>query len=177
MAGISYDRIEREGIQWPCPTHEHPGTATLFLEKFNTPSGRAILHPVDYIPQTETPSEQYPFLLNTGRILYQYHSCTMSRRSQALTDYANQSYALIHPDDIIKLKLETDQTVRIISRQGEIITSIKPSLQVLPGEIFMPFHYNEAPVNLLTRDELDPHSKIAPFKLTACRIERNSIKR
>lgn len=172
MAGISYDRIEREGLQWPCPTREHPGTATLFLEKFNTPSGRAVLHPVDYIPQTETPSEQYPFLLNTGRILYQYHSCTMSRRSQALTDYANQSYVLMHPDDINKLELKTGQTVRIISQQGEINTYIKPSQQVLPGEIFMPFHYNESPVNLLTRDELDPYSKIAPFKLTACRVER-----
>jgi predicted molibdopterin-dependent oxidoreductase YjgC len=171
MAGISYDRIEREGIQWPCPTRNHPGTATLFLEKFNTPSGRAVLNPVDYVPQTEKPDRRYPFLLNTGRILYQYHSCTMSRRSKALTDYANQSYVLMHPEDMSRLEMKTGQQVRIISRQGEIQTTLKASAEVLPGEIFMPFHYSESPVNRLTRDKLDPYSKIAPFKLTACRVE------
>jgi len=175
MAGITYDRIEREGIQWPCPTRDHPGTATLFLEKFNTPSGRAILNPVEYVPQTEKTDRRYPFLLNTGRILYQYHSCTMSRRSKALTDYANQSYVLMHPDDITSLEMETGQQVRIISRQGEIQTTLKASAEVLQGEIFMPFHYSEAPVNRLTRDKLDPYSKIAPFKLTACRVEKQSV--
>ena len=99
MAGISYARIEQEGIQWPCPTKDHPGTGTLFLDKFSTPSGRAILNPVEYIPQTEKTDAAYPFLLNTGRILYQYHTCTMSRRNKALTDFANQSYVLMHPDD------------------------------------------------------------------------------
>ena len=106
MAGISYERIEREGIQWPCPTKDHPGTSTLFLDKFNTPNGRAILHPVEYVPQTEKASADYPFLLNTGRILYQYHTCTMSRRNKALTDYANKSYVLMHPDDVTNLGLK-----------------------------------------------------------------------
>ena len=174
MAGISYDRIDREGIQWPCPTRNHPGTATLFLEKFNTPSGRARLHPVDYVQQTEKTDRHYPFLLNTGRILYQYHSGTMSRRSQVLTDFANHPYVLMHPDDLSRLELETGQRVRIISRQGEISTTLKESTKVLQGEIFMPFHYHEAPVNRLTRDELDPYSKIAPFKLTACRVEKQT---
>jgi len=171
MAGISYDRIEREGIQWPCPTKDHPGTATLFLEKFNTPSGRAILHPVDYVAQNEKPTAEYPFLLNTGRILYQYHTSTMSRRNKALTDFANQSYLLMHPDDAARLDLKEGQRVRVASRQGAIDTRLNVSDEVLPGELFMPFHYSESPVNRLTRDELDPHSKIAPFKLTACRVE------
>ena len=173
MAGISYERIEREGIQWPCPTKDHPGTATLFLDKFNTPSGRAILNPVEYVPQTEKTTAGYPFLLNTGRILYQYHTCTMSRRNKALTDFADQSYVLMHPDDIAKLNLEDGEPVRIASRQGEIGTRLKVSEAVLPGELFMPFHYGESPVNALTRHELDPFSKIAPFKLTACRVRKN----
>jgi formate dehydrogenase alpha subunit len=172
LAGISYDRIKREGIQWPCPTKDHPGTSTLFLNKFNTPSGRAILHPVDYIPQTEQPDAVYPFLLNTGRILYQYHTCTMSRRNQALTEFANQSYVLMHPADVMKLGFENVERVKIVSRQGQIDTQLKASDEVLPGELFMPFHYGESPVNRLTRDELDPLSKIAPFKLTACRVEK-----
>jgi formate dehydrogenase alpha subunit len=171
MAGITYDRIEPEGIQWPCPTKDHPGTRTLFLDKFNTPSGRAALIPVDYVPQTEKTTADYPFLLNTGRILYQYHTGTMSRRNKALTDFANQSYVLMHPEDVAKLGLKEGQRVNVASRQGEIDTRLKVSDEVWPGELFMPFHYSESPVNKLTRDELDPHSKIAPFKLTACRVE------
>ena len=172
LAGISYDRIEREGIQWPCPTRDHPGTGTLFLDKFNTPSGKAILNPVDYISQTEKTDAAYPFLLNTGRILYQYHTCTMSRRNKALTDFANQSYVLMHPDDVAKLGLKKGERLKIVSRQGEIGTRLKVSAEVLPGELFMPFHYGESPVNALTRHVLDPLSKIAPFKLTACRVEK-----
>ena len=175
MAGISYDRIEKEGIQWPCPTKDHPGTSTLFQDKFNTPSGRAILNPVDYVPQKEKASADYPFLLNTGRILYQFHSCTISRRNKALTDFANQSYVLMHPEDAMKLDFKHGERVKILSRQGEINTILTVSEQVLPGELFMPFHYSESPVNRLTRDELDPYSKIAPFKLTACRVIKLKI--
>lgn len=170
MAGIAYHRIEREGIQWPCPTQAHPGTPTMFLKQFNTASGRAILHPVAYVPQTEKADADYPFLLNTGRILYHYHTCTMSRRSRALTDFSNRSYVLIHPDDITRIGLKNGARVKIASRQGEISTRLKASSEVLPGELFMPFHFGESPVNELTRDELDPDSKIAPFKLTACRV-------
>ena len=178
MAGIAYDRIEREGIQWPCPTKAHPGTRTLFLNQFNTPSGRARLHPVAYVPQTEKADDAYPFLLNTGRILYHYHTCTMSRRNKALTDFANRSYVLIHPHDIKRIGLKNGAQVKIASRQGEIVTRLKSSSDVLPGELFMPFHYGESPVNELTRNELDPDSKIAPFKLTACMVKpANSFSR
>jgi formate dehydrogenase alpha subunit len=170
MAGISYARIAREGIQWPCPTKDHPGSPTLFLDRFNTPSGRAILHPVQYAPQTEAADDDYPFLLNTGRILYHYHTSTMSRRSTTLTDFANSSYVLMHPRDVRRLGLKNGARVRLASRQGEITTRVKTSAGVRPGELFMPFHYSESPVNELTRDELDPDSKIAPFKLTACRV-------
>lgn len=170
MAGISYARIDRQGIQWPCPTKDHPGSPTLFLDRFNTPSGRAVLHPVQYVPQTETVDEDYPFLLNTGRILYQYHTSTMSRRNRALTDFANSSYVLMHPDDVRKLGLKSGARVKVASRQGEITTRLKTAVEVRPGELFMPFHYSESPVNELTRDELDPDSKIAPFKLTACKV-------
>jgi predicted molibdopterin-dependent oxidoreductase YjgC len=127
---------------------------------------------VDYAPQNERTSADYPFLLNTGRILYQFHSCTISRRNKALTDFANQSYALMHPEDAMKLDFENGERVKILSRQGEINTILTVSEEVLPGELFMPFHYSESPVNRLTRDELDPYSKIAPFKLTACRVEK-----
>ncbi|MFP4065038.1 MAG: formate dehydrogenase subunit alpha [Bacteroidales bacterium] len=171
FGGINYERLEKQGIQWPCPEKSHPGTATLFTERFNTKNGLAKLHPVDYAEQSEKSDDQYPYILNTGRILYQYHSSTMSRRNKALTDFANEAYLLIHPDDVKKLGLSEGQKVHITSRRGTISSLIRSSREVLPGELFMPFHYAEAPVNKLTRDELDPFSKIAPFKLSAVNIE------
>lgn len=172
FAGISYDRLEKYGIQWPCPHIDHPGTHTLFLEKFNTPNGLAKLHPVDYAVQSERASAKYPFLLNTGRILYQYHSSTMSRRNKTLNDFANQAYVIMHPADAQKCGFKNGDLVKISSPRGQIETTVQISPQVLQGELFMPFHFSEAPVNRLTRDELDPYSRIAPFKISAVRVEK-----
>jgi predicted molibdopterin-dependent oxidoreductase YjgC len=172
MAGMDFGRLESGGIQWPCPSREHPGTPTLFLERFNTTDGLARLNPVDYAVQSELADAEYPFLLNTGRILYQYHSATMSRRSPALVAFANEAYVLMHPADLSRAGLADGDRVRITSRRGTIETTLRASEEVSEGELFMPFHYQEAPVNRLTRDELDPYSKIAPFKLSACRVER-----
>jgi formate dehydrogenase alpha subunit len=172
FSGISYDRLEHHGIQWPCPHKDHPGTATLFLEKFNTPNGLGKLHPVDYAEQTERANAKYPFVLNTGRILYQYHSSTMSRRNKSLNDFANEAYLLMHPEDAEKYGFHEGDMVKITSRRGQIETAVRISEEVLQGELFMPFHFSEAPVNRLTRDELDPYSKIAPFKISAVRVEK-----
>jgi formate dehydrogenase alpha subunit len=172
MAGIHYHRIEHEGIQWPCPDKEHPGTRTLFLEKFNTPDGLGVINPVDYVPQSEKASDEYPFLLNSGRILFQYHSSTMSGRNDALNTYADRSYVIVHPSDAARLDLSEGDPVRIWSRQGELNTVVSIRDEVLEGELFMPFHFSDALVNKLTRDDLDPHSKIAPFKLTAVAIQK-----
>ena len=174
FAGISYQRLEYKTIQWPCPTPDHPGTHTLFTERFNTPNGLGKLHPVDYAEQSEKADAQYPFLLNTGRILYQYHSSTMSRKNKALNDYANASFLLMHPDDVLKMGFTHGEKVRVSSRRGELKTTLEVSDHVLPGELFMPFHFSEASVNKLTRDELDPYSKIAPFKLSAVKVEKVS---
>jgi predicted molibdopterin-dependent oxidoreductase YjgC len=171
MAGIDYSRIEDQGIQWPCPTRDHPGTTTLFLERFNTPDGLARLNPVDYEKQSEQADGDYPFLLNTGRILYQYHSGTMSRRCPALVEYANEAYVLMHPADVDRLHLEEGRLVSVSSRRGSIRAVLRRSPEVAQGELFMPFHFAEAPVNMLTRDELDPYSRIPPFKLSACAVE------
>ena len=172
FAGISYDRIEREGIQWPCPTPGHPGTPTLFLERFNTPDGLARLVSVDYEAQTELADAEYPFLLNTGRILYQYHSSTLSLRSPSLRAFAKDSYVLVNPIDAARLGLGQGERVRLRSRRGSLETELRLDPGVAEGELFMPFHFPDALVNRLTRDELDPSSKIAPFKLSACALER-----
>ncbi|MBC8147954.1 MAG: molybdopterin-dependent oxidoreductase, partial [Bacteroidetes bacterium] len=172
MGGINYDRIEIEGLQWPCPDVNHPGTSTLFLERFNTPDGKAILNPVDYIEQTEKATEEFPFILNSGRILYQYHSATMSRKNKALNDFANEAYVLMNPIDAYKHGFKTGERVKLSNTRGELETTLKEDDGVSIGELFMPWHFSEALVNKLTRAELDPYSKIAPFKLSACRVEK-----
>ena len=172
ISGVSYSRLKSEELQWPCPSPDHNGTPTLFLQKFNTPTGLARLHPVDYVPQNEQISEEYPFLLNTGRILYQYHSSTMSARNDTLNRFSSASYVLMHPDDALRLRMTDDDDVMLISARGSVHTNLRISDQVLRGELFMPFHDPDAPVNNLTRDELDPLSRIAPFKLSACRVEK-----
>lgn len=172
MGGISYERIEDEGVQWPCPSKDHPGTSTLFLDKFNTANGLGKLFPVEYSPQNEKSTENYPFMLNSGRILFQYHTSIMSRRNKVLRDYENESYVLMHPYDARRMNIGQGEKVKITSSRGSLITHARISNEVLEKELFMPFHFGEAPVNRLTRNEMDPYSKITPFKLSACKVEK-----
>jgi formate dehydrogenase alpha subunit len=172
LAGLSWERLEAGGLQWPCPEPGHPGTPTLFLERFNTADGLARIVPVGYAPQCELPDGDWPLVLNTGRILYQYHSSTMSLRSPPLKAFAGESYVLAHPDDAAALGLAEGDRVRLSSRRGSVETRLRLDPGVRPGELFMPFHFPDAAVNRLTRDELDPRSRIAPFKYSACRMER-----
>ncbi len=172
FGGISWDRVEDRGIQWPCPDPDHPGTRTLFRERFNTPDGLARIFPVDWKPQAELPDPEYPLVLNSGRILYQYHSSTMSRRAAALDAFAPEGYVLLHPSDAGRAGVRDGDRVRVVSRRGRLETRVRIADEVREGEPFMPFHYESARVNLLTRDELDPSSKIAPFKNTPVRVEK-----
>jgi formate dehydrogenase alpha subunit len=171
MGGISYSRLEKEELQWPCPDIKHKGTPTLYLEKFNTPNGKAKLFPVEHISQVERTNNEFPFLLNTGRMLNQYHTATMSRQVEALKAYGNESYVLMHPEDAMKYGFSNNVKVKIYNHRGQIETNIRISDGVLQGELFMPFHFNESRVNLLTDDKLDPFSKIAGFKLSAVAVK------
>ena len=110
--------------------------------------------------------------MNSGRILYHYHTATMSRKNKALTDFANESYVLMNPGDVVKFDFKDGQKVSVTSKQGVLETILKESDHVAEGELFMPWHYSESPVNRLTRSDLDPFSKIAAFKLTACKVEK-----
>lgn len=170
--GMTYKRIDYHGIQWPCYDEQHPGTRTLYLERFSTVSGKAKIHPVEYTEQSELPNDQYPLVLNTGRLLYQYHSATMTRKSETLNAYINHAYIMIHPDDAVKYGIQDGDQVRVISPRGVIETIAVVTDQVLPGETFMPWHFHETPVNSLTRNEKDPISKIAPFKYSVVRVEK-----
>jgi len=174
MSGVSYERILKEDIQWPCTAKNDAGTATLFKEKFNTLNGKAVLFPVDYTPQNEQPTKEYPFILNSGRLLYQYHSATMSRKCNPLNSFINKPYVLINPADADKLDIKHDDMLKLTSKQGEIRVNANVTVGVSKGELFMAWHFNEALVNTLTRSDKDPFSKIAALKYTACKVEKCS---
>jgi formate dehydrogenase alpha subunit len=171
-AGISHARLEEEGLQWPCPDPAHPGTQYLHIESF--PSGLGKLHPVELEPLNEEPDLKYPFILNTGRSLYQYHTASMTRKSTPLNTYNPDPFLEMNPVDVKALKLKDGEKVRVVSRRGQIEVCVCETDLVGKGEIFLPFHFVEAPVNRLTSDALDPLARIPNYKQTACRVEKLS---
>ncbi|MCK5673298.1 MAG: molybdopterin-dependent oxidoreductase, partial [Spirochaetales bacterium] len=167
--GISYERLENEHLAWPCPTPEHKGTTFLHADKFSR--GLGLFTPVDFIPPAEQPDKEYPFILTTGRMLYHYHTATMTRRSTPLREFAPEGYLEICKEDLKDLGAADGDKLQISSRRGVITAKAKMSDRVAKGVIFIPFHFSESPVNALTNDVLDPHSKIPELKVAACRVE------
>jgi formate dehydrogenase major subunit len=169
LAGITYERLRKEvGVTWPCPEPGHPGTTVLFTETF--PRGRGRFAPAEWIPAKELPDEEYPFVLNTGRVLEHWHTGTMTRRARALDAIAPTPFVDIHPDDAARLGLADGDPVRVESRRGAIVVPARVTSRVDPGNVFIPFHYREAAANLLTIDALDPTAKIPEFKYCAVRL-------
>ncbi len=168
-AGITYERLDREGLQWPCPNVEHPGTKYLHRERFSR--GLGLFSPIEYQHSDELPDEDYPFFLTTGRVLYHFHTSTMTRRSKGLVERYPESLAEINPVDAEKLGIRDGAFITVTSRRGTV--KVKASVIDTPpeGTIFMNFHFSEAAVNLLTNPALDPVGKIPEYKVCAVRIE------
>jgi predicted molibdopterin-dependent oxidoreductase YjgC len=172
MAGINYARLEYDGVQWPCPSADHPGTPILFTDGF--PCGKAHFTPAAWKGPHEITDEEYPFILTTGRVLYQYHTGTMTRRSPVLEEADQGPHVEINPADAKKLKINNGDTVLAVSRRGRITLPAMVTDRVDTGVVFIPFHYKEAAANLLTNDALDPVSKIPEAKVCAVQITRQS---
>ncbi len=169
--GITYKRLERGGIQWPCYHEEHPGTPFLYAERFNTPDGKGHFHAV-HQPEDYGKVERFPFILTTGRVRYHYHTGTMTRRTYALNELMPEGFIEINPADANKLKLKDGDWVKVVSEKGEIEARVKLSERVPEGVIFSSFHFAEIPVNMLADGEhLDPVSKIPEYKVIPVRIE------
>lgn len=168
--GIYYDRLEGDGLQWPCPDRDHPGTRYLHKDRFTR--GLGLFQPVDYIPPAETPDEAYPYLLSTGRVLYHYHTGSMSRRCRGLEEIYPESLAEINPSDAINLGIDDGDMVRVASRRGQVEVKAKITERAPKGVIFMNFHFNEAAANILTNPALDPVAKIPEFKVCAVKVEK-----
>ncbi|MCD6419732.1 MAG: formate dehydrogenase subunit alpha, partial [Synergistetes bacterium] len=171
-AGIYHRRLENGGIPWPCTSEEHPGTPILYTERFNHPDGKARIIPVEYKEPPELPDEEYPYLLSTGRWLQHFHTGTMTRRSEPINAYKPEVLFEINPNDGERLGVKDGEMVRVSSRRGSIKGKVKLTDRSMPGMVFIPFHFSEAAVNLLTSSEFDPVAKIPEFKVSAVKIEK-----
>jgi len=155
--GISFERIDSVGLQWPCPDKEHPGTR--FLHEGTFKRGKGKFHPVEFIAADELPDENYPFVLTTGRQLYQFHTGTMTRKSAAINQVSPTGYVEIHPDDAQRLEISSGENIEVITRRGRVTTPARVTSKIEKGWLFMPFHFREGPANMLTNDALDPTAK------------------
>ncbi len=169
IAGISYSRIAKKGIQWPCPTLNHPGTSYLFKGGF--PRGKASFSVTRYRSSEELPDEEYPFLLSTGREAFQYHTGTMTRKIKAINEVSPGAYVEIHPGDAKHLGIHDGKIVKVSSRRGSITIKARVSDRPAKGVVFIPFHFKEAAANVLTATILDPIAKIPSLKVCAVKLE------
>jgi predicted molibdopterin-dependent oxidoreductase YjgC len=170
VAGINYKRLEGNGIQWPCPTEDHPGTPVLFEAAF--PRGLASFTPITWRNPEEMPDDEYPLVLTTGRVLYQYHTGTMTRRSQVLEEADRGPVIEMNPDDAARMQIKNGDEVQVASRRGSITLPVLVTDGISPGITFIPFHYKEAAANLLTNDALDPDCKIPEAKVCAVKVAK-----
>ena len=174
IAGISYDRLEEEGgIQWPCPTPDHPGTRFLYEHDF--PRGpRAKFVGFRQGPQAEEmPTKRFPLILNTGRILYHWHGGTITRRADSLLARAPELEINISADDGAKYEVADGEWISLKSRRGVLEGRVLYTDKMRSGEVFVPFvKLQEHAANFLTTDALDPFSGIPEYKVCAVRIEK-----
>jgi len=168
--GMSHRRLEQEGgLQWPCPTKDHPGTQVLHAGKFAR--GLGLFSAIEYKAPAELPDDDYPFILSTGRVLFHWHGGTMSRRSPGLEALAPQAEVEIHPTDAEQLKIKDGQMVKVTSRRGSVKAKALITRRSPQGTVFMTFHFAEAAANILTGDFIDPVAKIPEYKVSAVRVE------
>jgi predicted molibdopterin-dependent oxidoreductase YjgC len=170
MAGLSYEKLERGGIQWPCPTADHPGTPILHKEKFTRGLGK--FTPLTFREPMEATDAEYPFMLNTGRILQHWHGGTMSRRSAGLDWIVPEGEIQINDEDGAQLGIASGDLIHVTSRRGEVTGKASLTDKLPRGMVFMNFHFAEVPANALTNNAVDPVAKIPEYKVAAVRVER-----
>ncbi|MCP4603204.1 MAG: molybdopterin-dependent oxidoreductase, partial [Proteobacteria bacterium] len=170
--GISHERLENGGLQWPCTTREHPGTPILHTERFGTKSGRGRLMPLEYKPSAEVSDDEYPLVLTTERSLYQFHTGTMTRKVEGLNVLRSHELVEMNPQDAAALGIVDDELVRVTSRRGSVTAQARLTEVSPQGVVSMTFHFSESPTNVLTNPALDPVAKTPETKVSAVRIEK-----
>jgi formate dehydrogenase alpha subunit len=175
MGGVSHARLDSpenagRGLQWPCPTADHPGTPILHVGKFSR--GTGLFEPRPYQPSSEHADEEYPLILSTGRILYQYNACAMTGRTDGLNEMANSSFIEINANDAADLGISDGDRVLVTSRRARIRSWARVSDKTRRGQVWMPFHFQDGNSNWLTIDSLDDVSAVPEYKVCAVRVER-----
>jgi formate dehydrogenase major subunit len=169
-AGINYDRIKDQGLQWPCYDINHPGTK--FLHQGSPKRGKGLFKPAEYLESAECTDKDYPYILTTGRILYHYHTRTMTGKVEGLNNLFSHSYVEINPTTASRLNISDGEMVKLVSRRGEIKTKAVVTDSIQEDVLFVPFHFADGAVNYLTNPALDPIAKIPELKVSAVRIEK-----
>ncbi|PIU55849.1 MAG: formate dehydrogenase subunit alpha [Chloroflexi bacterium CG07_land_8_20_14_0_80_45_17] len=172
--GISFDRLQKGGLAWPCPSKEHPGTPYLHKEKFARANGKGKFWGIEFKEPAELPDEEYPFTLSTGRIMFHFHTGTMTRKTDLLNKEVPTGYVEINPKDAEKLGIVAGELVSVQTRRGQIKTKALITERVPEGMIFIPFHFAECAANVLTNPALDPVAKIPEYKVCAAKLEKIS---
>ncbi len=168
-AGITYERVNTsEGVQWPCPSEDHPGTRILHGQKFTRGQGK--FSPIVHKPSDELPDDQYPFILTTGRVMFQYHTGTMTRRSPNLEKEAPEAFIEVNPEDAGDAGIKDGHYAEVSSRRGTITLRVKVTDGIKKGIVYIPFHFVEAAANMLTNPAIDPVAKIPEYKVCAVKV-------
>ncbi|MCM2465847.1 formate dehydrogenase subunit alpha [Methanoculleus oceani] len=171
--GMNYERLSKpEALHWPCPSADHPGTPILHTAKFAHPDGLGVFTPIEWKPPAEVPDAEYPFVLTTGRVLWHWHTGTMTRRSATLDAEVPTGWIEINPEDAKALGIKDKEKVRAITRRGSVDVPARVTKDIMKGIMFMPFHFKECAANVLTNNALDPIAKIPEFKACAVKVEK-----
>ncbi|MFP3870561.1 MAG: formate dehydrogenase subunit alpha, partial [Syntrophobacteria bacterium] len=171
--GLTYDRLESPGgIQWPCPAEDHPGTEIMFVDRFNTADGLGHFHIAEYKPPLEVPDEQYPYIFTNGRVVFHYHSGSMTRRTERLNNELSKAFAQINSEDARELDIVDNDQVTLTSRRGQIKTTARVTDDIRRGVVFMPWHFSECAPNVLTGPCAGPPTKMPEFKFCAVKMEK-----
>lgn len=172
-AGITYKRLEKGGIQWPCPTEDHPGTPILHVDTCMNGLGK--FSAIEHKDPAELPDDEYPFMLTTGRVVAHYHTATMTRKCWGLNGLSPEEMLEIHPQDAAEYGLAYGDRVVVATRRGEVVTRIQTTTRVPRGLLFITFHFTESPGNMLTTSAADPVTETAELKVCAARIKKYSV--
>ncbi len=171
LCGIKYGRIENDGLQWPCPDENHPGTCFLHKDG-NFTCGLGVFTPVEWTPPAEIPDAEYPLVLSTGRRLTHYHTRTQTGRCEGLNDLLGEETADISFEDARQKDIAQGEMIRVASRRGQVLVKANITEEVPPGMVWMAFHFREACANWLTNAAFDPVTFTAEYKACAVRIEK-----
>ena len=171
-AGITYERIEKRGIQWPCPNEEHPGTPILHANGPIRNGGKGLLKCLTWQPSPDVGDPEYPYILNSSRILYHYHTRTMTDRTRAIHFTAPRKWVELWHEDAMELGITEGEWVKVSSKRGSIYAEARIVDTLQPGVVWMPFHYAEGANVLSDAHHLDPVSKIPGYKQIGVKIEK-----